>query len=174
MSIGNGKVVWFTGMSGAGKTTVSSNVLEQLERNGELVKMLDGDVVRKGLCSDLGFSHADRTENVRRVAEVAALFADSGFTCIVALVSPYQIDREKARSCVGAERFIEVFVDAPLEVCRARDPKGLYAKADVGEVKKMTGVSHPYEAPENPDVHLHTDVRSVEECAGEVMSAIVT
>ena len=151
-----GLVVWLTGLSGAGKSTVADAVATTLRDAGTIHCILDGDVVRKGLCADLGFSLTDRNENVRRIAEVARIVADMGAVAIVALISPLRSERAQARAIVGGERFIEVFVDTPLAVCRERDPKGLYRRADRGELPQFTGVSSPYEPPEAPDLHIVT------------------
>jgi adenylyl-sulfate kinase len=151
-----GTVVWFTGLSGSGKSTVARALEERLVRAGRLVYVLDGDIVRQGLCSDLGFSAADRSENIRRVGHVAALLADAGVIVLAAFLSPFRADRARARTVVGDD-FFEVFVDAPLAVCEQRDPKGFYAEARAGRIAEFTGVSSPYEAPERPDVHLRTD-----------------
>jgi adenylyl-sulfate kinase len=164
-----GKIYWFTGLSGAGKTTISRRFAERLAGAGRLVKVLDGDVMRSGLCADLGFSAGDRRENVRRMGEVAKLFADSGFVCIAALVSPYRADRERLRDRLGAS-FVEVFIDAPLSVCESRDPKGLYARARRGEIPAFTGVSDPYEAPEAPDLHLPTAELDADACVGRLLA----
>lgn len=148
--------MWLTGLSGSGKSTVGVEVEAQLVAAGRAAYLLDGDNIRHGLNGDLGFSAADRTENVRRVAEVAALFADAGLVAVVPLISPYRAARDAARAT--AERagvpFVEVFVDTPLEVCEQRDPKGLYAKARAGELKGMTGIDDPYEAPDSPELRL--------------------
>jgi adenylyl-sulfate kinase len=130
---------------------------------------LDGDNIRHGLCSDLAFSPQERRENIRRVGEVAKLFADAGIICITAFISPYREDRELVRSMVLDGRFIEVFVDAPLDICEQRDPKGLYAKARANEVKEFTGISAPYEPPTKPELHLHTDRTSVAEAVAEIL-----
>jgi bifunctional enzyme CysN/CysC len=150
----HGATVWFTGLSGSGKSTIASAVAMELTRRGVLTYTLDGDNLRHGLNGDLGFSADDRTENVRRVAEVARLFADAGVVALVPLISPYRAGREQARAlheAAGLE-FLEVFVDAPLDVCEARDPKGLYAKARAGELTGFTGVDDPYEPPAAPDL----------------------
>ena len=159
-----GCVVWLTGLSGAGKTTIARALETELRRIGWAVCVLDGDCLRRGLCSDLGFSPADRQENIRRVGEVARLFADAGLICIVALISPYRRDRDRARAAAPPGRFLEVFVNSPLEVCERRDPKGLYARARTGELKDFTGISAPYEPPVAADVELRTDQLSAAEC----------
>ncbi len=147
-----GRVVWFTGLSGSGKSTLANAVSVELTSQGIPHSVLDGDSLRLGLNRDLGFSESDRIENVRRTAEVATLMAESGLVVLVCLVSPYRIDRAKAREIVGSGRFVEVFLDTPLEVCEARDPKGLYAKAHNGLIANFTGVSAPYEAPQDPEL----------------------
>lgn len=164
-----GCVVWFTGLSGSGKSTVSRRVEQRLLERGVFCYGLDGDNLRFGLNQDLGFSAEDRQENIRRVGCVGQLFQDSGVVALTAFISPYRADREAARALVGDGRFVEVFVDTPLEVCESRDPKGLYKKARAGEIGNFTGISAPYEAPEDPEVHLRTDGRSVDECADEVI-----
>jgi bifunctional enzyme CysN/CysC len=151
-----GATVWFTGLSGSGKSSVAVEVERALVAAGSSAYLLDGDNLRHGLNADLGFSTADRTENIRRVGEVARLFADAGVVALVPVISPYRADRDRARAiheAVGL-RFVEVFVDTPLELCEARDPKGLYAKARAGEITGFTGIDDPYEAPEHPDVRL--------------------
>lgn len=149
--------MWFTGLSGSGKSTLANAVAADLAVAGRLAYVLDGDNVRHGLNADLGFSADDRAENVRRVGAVAALFADAGIVALVPVISPYRAGRDAARAAHEATGvpFIEVFVDTSLEVCEARDPKGLYAKARAGELTGMTGIDDPYEAPERPEVHLH-------------------
>jgi len=154
-----GATVWFTGLSGSGKSTVAVEVERLLVASGRAAYLLDGDNLRHGLNADLGFSAADRTENIRRVGEVARLFADAGVVALVPVISPYRADRDRARSiheAVGVP-FVEVFVDTPLDVCEARDPKGLYAKARAGEIKGFTGIDDPYEAPVHPDLRLTPD-----------------
>lgn len=151
-----GATVWFTGLSGSGKSTVAVEVERALVAAGRAAYLLDGDNLRHGLNADLGFSAADRAENIRRVGEVARLFADAGVVALVPVISPYRADRDRARAIhadVGLS-FIEVFVDTPLDVCEARDPKGLYAKARAGEITGFTGVDDPYEPPERPELRL--------------------
>jgi bifunctional enzyme CysN/CysC len=151
-----GATVWFTGLSGSGKSTVAVEVERAVVAAGRAAYLLDGDNVRHGLNADLGFSADDRAENIRRIGEVARLFADAGVVALVPVISPYRADRDRARAiheAVGL-RFVEVFVDTPLEVCEARDPKGLYAKARAGEIQGFTGIDDPYEAPEDPDLRL--------------------
>lgn len=152
----HGATVWFTGLSGSGKSTIASAVAVELTARGVLTYTLDGDNLRHGLNGDLGFSADARNENVRRVAEVARLFADSGVVALVPIISPYRAGREQARALHVAAglTFLEVFVDAPLEVCEARDPKGLYAKARAGELKEFTGIDDPYEPPGSADLVL--------------------
>ena len=151
-----GAVVWLTGLSGSGKSTVAAAVERQMVERRQPCVRLDGDNVRHGLCSDLGFSEADRTENIRRVAEVAVLFADAGVVALVPLISPYRAARDAARQTAVAAglRFVEVFVDTPIELCEQRDPKGLYVKARAGEITGFTGIDDPYEAPEQPELTL--------------------
>ncbi|EPO1080679.1 adenylyl-sulfate kinase [Cronobacter dublinensis] len=149
-----GAVLWFTGLSGSGKSTVAGALEEALHQLGVSTYLLDGDNVRHGLCSDLGFSDDDRKENIRRVGEVAKLMVDAGLVVLTAFISPHRAERQMVREQLGAERFIEVFVDTPLEVCEARDPKGLYKKARAGELRNFTGIDAVYEAPQTPEIHL--------------------
>ena len=149
-----GGVVWFTGLSGSGKSTVAGALEEALHQLGVSTYLLDGDNVRHGLCSDLGFSDDDRKENIRRVGEVAKLMVDAGLVVLTAFISPHRAERQMVREQLGAGRFIEVFVDTPLEVCEARDPKGLYKKARAGELRNFTGIDAVYEAPQAPEIHL--------------------
>ncbi|AET38176.1 adenylyl-sulfate kinase Ecym_2447 [Eremothecium cymbalariae DBVPG len=165
-----GCTVWLTGLSASGKSTIACVLEQLLLKKGYNAYRLDGDNIRFGLNKDLGFSEADRNENIRRISEVSKLFAESCAISIAAFISPYVADREKARALhneVGIP-FIEVFVDAPLEVVEARDPKGLYEKARAGIIKQFTGISAPYEPPEIPDVHLKTDLESVEQSADRI------
>jgi bifunctional enzyme CysN/CysC len=154
-----GATVWFTGLSGSGKSTIANELERLLVAAGQAAYVLDGDNLRHGINADLGFSAADRDENVRRVAEVARLFADAGVVALVPLISPYRDARERARRAhdVAGLRFVEVFVDTPIELCESRDPKGLYRKARAGEIKGFTGIDDPYEAPERPELVLRTD-----------------
>jgi bifunctional enzyme CysN/CysC len=154
-----GATVWFTGLSGSGKSTVADAVAVRLLELGRPAYVLDGDNVRHGLNADLGFSAAERTENVRRIGEVAALMADAGLTVLVPVISPYRADRQRARAAheTAGLRFVEVFVDTPLAICEQRDPKGLYAKARAGELTGLTGIDDPYEAPLTPDVTVRPD-----------------
>lgn len=164
-----GLVIWLTGLSGAGKTTIATELERQLFNTGCHTYLLDGDILRRGLCKDLGFSSAARRENIRRVGEVAALFADAGCIAIAAFISPFREDRDTIRQILGPKRFVEVFVNAPLEVCEQRDVKGLYAKARAGVLKEFTGVSSPYEPPLQPEVELHTDQLTVEASVATIL-----
>jgi adenylyl-sulfate kinase len=152
-----GGVVWLTGLAAAGKSTIAVELERRLFRRGCQTCVLDGDAVRQGLCRDLGFSARDRRENIRRVGEVARLFADAGFLCITAFISPHRAERAAARRLLRRGIFIEVFVNAPLAVCEARDPKGLYAKARRRKIRQFTGISAPYEPPVKPEIELRTD-----------------
>ena len=167
-----GRVVWFTGLSGSGKSTIANELERRLYEMGRHVYLLDGDNLRQGLCADLGFSAKDRTENIRRAAEVAKLFANAGFICLAAFISPLKSDRDRARSLLPAGHFLEIYVATPLEVCRQRDPKGLYARADRGELKEFTGVSAPYEPPVNPELVLNTDLDPVSKSVVHVLHAL--
>lgn len=151
------RVIWLTGLSGAGKSTIVDGLNPVLRARGLKTCILDGDSLRTGLCRDLGFTDPDREENVRRVAEVASLMAGAGLTVMVALISPTRAGRHLARSIIGCECFVEVFVDAPLEVAESRDPKGLYRRARRGEIKGFTGIGSPYETPVFPEVHIRSD-----------------
>ena len=147
-------LLWFTGLSGAGKSTIANNLEKKLHTLGKRTFVLDGDNIRHGLNRDLGFTEADRVENIRRVAEVAKLFVEAGLITIVAFISPFQAEREMARELVGPDEFVEIFVNTPLEICEQRDPKGLYKKARRGELQNFTGLDSPYEPPTNPDLLL--------------------
>jgi len=164
-----GRVLWLTGLSASGKSTIAVELERELFNQGRHVYILDGDNVRHGLCSDLGFSAADRSENIRRVGEAAKLFADAGAICVTAFISPYRADREMVRKIMPAGTFVEIYVNAPLEVCEQRDPKGLYAKARAHEIKDFTGVSAPYEPPDRPEIELHTDRLSVAESVARII-----
>lgn len=166
-----GGVMWFTGLSGSGKTTLAFELEQRLFAKGYQVYVLDGDNVRHGLSSDLGFSPEDRVENIRRIGEVAALFGEAGTIVISAFISPYIADRRIAREAAG-EGFHEVYLSADLAACEARDPKGLYKKAHRGEIPEFTGISAPYEAPESPELELDTGVLSVEDSIAQLMTYI--
>jgi adenylylsulfate kinase len=167
-----GAVVWFTGLSGAGKSTIAHTVEERLFRIGCHSYVFDGDNVRHGLCSDLGFSDKDRSENIRRIAEMCKLFVDAGVIALTAFISPLHKDRELVRSLMGND-FHEVFCQCPIEVCEQRDVKGLYKKARAGEIANFTGISAPYEAPGNSDLVLDTDRQSLEESVDKVMDLLL-
>lgn len=158
-------IAWFTGLSGAGKSSVANAVDHALMQVGRHTMVLDGDNLRHGLSNDLGFSDEDRVENIRRAAETARLMAEAGLIVIVSLISPFRQERAMARRIAGDVTFLEIFIDTPLCVCEARDPKGLYHRARVGEIPHFTGVSAPYEAPENPDVVVQTEGRTVQHSA---------
>ncbi|MCC8391826.1 adenylyl-sulfate kinase [Paraburkholderia sp. MMS20-SJTR3] len=161
--------IWLTGLSGAGKSTLAFALEQQLIALGHACYVLDGDNVRHGLASDLGFEREDRRENIRRVAHVAQLMNDAGLIVIAALISPIRADREMARSIIGADKFIETYVCASLATCEARDPKGLYAKARAGEISSFTGVSAPYEAPAAPDLQIDTGTSSPAESVARIV-----
>jgi adenylylsulfate kinase len=165
---GTGLTLWFTGLSAAGKSTVSRLVERELRAQGRRVELLDGDIVRTHLSKGLGYSPEDRATNIRRIAFVADLLSRNGVVVIVAVISPFRALRDEARAMMG-ERFVEVYVDAPVEVCAKRDPKGLYEKARRGEIADFTGVSQPYEEPGAPEIHLHTDSDSPAESARQVI-----
>ncbi|MBX2797440.1 MAG: adenylyl-sulfate kinase [Myxococcales bacterium] len=165
-----GCVIWFTGLSGSGKSTITRRVEQKLLNGGVHAYCLDGDNVRHNLNKDLGFSPADRTENIRRIAAVAQLFADSGMVTCTAFISPYRQDRNAARELLADGRFVEVHVSTSLEECERRDPKGLYKKARSGEIPSFTGVSAPYEAPESPELVIDTEGRTIDECADQVVA----
>lgn len=169
-----GMVVWFTGLSGAGKTTLASTVERALFARGCRTYFLDGDILRTGLCRDLGFSIADRRENVRRVGNVAQLMASAGLICFTALISPFQADRAQVRALLPRGRFVEIYVNAPLEVCEQRDPKGLYRRARAQELLDFTGISSPYEPPASPEIEIHTDLLSIEKSAAQIIRYLET
>lgn len=167
-----GIVIWFTGLSGAGKSTIAHAVEEQLHRSGCRTFVFDGDNVRHGLCSDLGFSVEDRRENIRRIGEMVKLFLDAGVIALTAFISPIRSDRERVRSLVGNENFIEVYCRCPLEVCKERDVKGMYERASQGEIKEFTGVSAPYDEPVHPELVLDTHLQSLEDCVQQVLNTL--
>ena len=167
------KVLWFTGLSGSGKSTIAKLVELALHQQGQHTYLLDGDNLRHGLNRDLGFTDADRVENIRRVGEVARLFADAGLIVLCSFISPFRAERRMVREMLAPGEFIEIFVDTPLEECMRRDPKGLYAKARRGEVPNLTGVSSPYEPPEHPELRLATTDRTPEACARDVMKHLL-
>ncbi len=152
-----GAVIWFTGLSASGKSTVAHYLEKHLYDMGCSTYVFDGDNVRHGLCGDLGFSPEDRSENIRRIGEMAKLFVDAGIIAITAFISPYKADREMVREVVGKKQFMEIYIECPIEVCAARDPKGIYQKAKQGIIQNFTGISAPYEVPESPDLVIHSD-----------------
>ena len=165
-------ILWFTGLSGSGKSTLANAVNAALFERGLATYVLDGDNVRHGLCKDLGFSDADREENIRRIGEVAKLFLDAGVIVLTAFVSPFRADRDKARDLVEAGDFFEIFCAADLDVCESRDPKGLYAKARSGAIKEFTGISSPYEAPDTPELKIDTGAQELAESVEVVIRAL--
>ncbi len=165
-------VVWFTGLSGAGKSTLAHAVEEELHRRGCRTFVFDGDNVRHGLCSDLSFSLADRQENIRRIGEMAKLFVEAGVIALTAFISPMRADRERVRGLMPHGDFIEIYVRCPLEVCESRDVKGMYKKARAGLIKEFTGISSPYEEPEQPDLVVDTSNESLEASVGRVLSLL--
>lgn len=167
-----GRIIWLTGLSGAGKSTIAMALERRLFDAGQNVYVLDGDIVRGGLCADLGFSPEDRAENIRRIGEVARIMADAGLLVIVAFISPFRADRDRVRDGMPAGRFMEVHVSTPLEICEQRDTKGLYAKARAGELTDFTGISSPYEPPEAPEVTLPTEQLTVDDCADRIVAAL--
>ena len=166
-------ILWFTGLSGAGKSTIANLVEGKLAGNGRHTYSLDGDNIRHGLNRDLGFTDADRVENIRRIGDVAKLFVDAGLIVTCSFISPFRAERQMVREQVEEGEFIEVFVDAPIEVCMKRDPKGLYAKAQAGQIKNFTGLDSPYEPPETPELHIHTADISADEAAEKVIDELV-
>jgi bifunctional enzyme CysN/CysC len=165
-------LLWFTGLSGSGKSTIANLVEQALFAAGRHCYSLDGDNLRLGLCNDLGFTPADRVENIRRAGEVAKLFLDAGLIVLGSFISPFRAERQMLRELLPAGEFLEIHVDAPIETCISRDPKGLYAKAKAGLIPNFTGISSPYEAPENPDIHIKTGDFTAEECAEQVLQAL--
>lgn len=166
-------VIWLTGLSGAGKSTIANSLELALIDRGFHTYLLDGDNIRQGLCRDLGFSNEDRVENIRRIAEVANLFVDAGLITITAFISPFLQDRELARQVIGADNFIEVYVDTPLSECERRDPKGLYSKARQGVIKNFTGIDSVYEAPTHPDIRINTLEDGLDEATQRVLKYLM-
>jgi len=169
----NAKVIWMTGLSGAGKTTIGTGIERELNRRGYLTQVLDGDNIRTGINNNLGFSEEDRFENIRRIAEVSKLFLNCGIICINSFISPTREIRDMAKEIIGKKDFIEVYVNAPLEVCEQRDVKGLYQKAREGKIKNFTGIDAPFEVPENPDIEIKTDELSIEESVQKCLEVIL-
>ena len=168
-----GAIVWFTGLSGSGKSTLAHAVEEILHQQGCHTFVLDGDNVRHGLCGDLGFSAQDRQENIRRIGEIAKLFMEAGIIVLTAFISPYRADRERVRGMVEHGDFIEIYCNASIEVCEDRDIKGIYKKARTGQIAEFTGISSPYEAPENPELVLNTGGSGLDDCVRQVICEMV-
>ena len=164
-----GTALWFTGLSGSGKSTIANEVEKELFYQNKHTYILDGDNIRHGLNNDLGFSSNDRSENIRRIAEVSKLFVDAGLIVLVSFISPFQKDRELAKKIIGQEDFIEIFVDASFQECAKRDPKGLYKKALNGEIKNFTGLDSPYEKPENPDIYINSSKITIRESTKKIL-----
>lgn len=169
-----GAVIWLTGLSGAGKSTIANALDVRLHRFGVRTVVLDGDNIRHGLCSDLGFSISDRNENLRRVAEVARLFMENGVVAIAAFISPLEAERSRAREIIGEQGFIETYCTAGLDACERRDTKGLYKRARDGEIADFTGISSPYEEPKSPEITIDTDSVDVEDCVDSIVSHVVS
>ena len=165
-------ILWFTGLSGAGKSTLAHTVEDKLHNMGCKTFVLDGDNVRHGLCGDLGFTEADRTENIRRIGHVAKLFLEAGVIILTAFISPFKSDRQLVRNLVHPDEFLEIYCNAPVEVCEQRDVKGLYQKARKGLIKDFTGISSPYEAPTNPELIIDTGSESLDSCADQVIQLL--
>jgi len=165
-------ILWFTGLSGSGKSTIAHRLEEKLFEIGVRTYVLDGDNVRTGLNKGLGFSAEDREENIRRIGHVAKLFIDAGVVVLTAFISPYKKDRAMVRGLVGSDEFVEIYVKCPLEICERRDTKGLYEKARRGVVKQFTGIDDPYEEPEHPEIILETDKVNLEQCVGEILNLL--
>lgn len=165
----NSLLLWFTGLSGSGKSTIANVVEQELYKQGFKTYTLDGDNIRKGINNDLTFSPEDRTENIRRIAETAGLMVDAGLVVLAAFVSPYKKDRDNIKHIVKDVNFVEIFINTSVEECERRDVKGLYKKARAGEIKNMTGISAPYEAPENPDIEIKTENETIEEAVSKII-----
>ena len=167
------KVLWLTGLSGSGKSTIAQELERRLYNEGFCCQVLDGDNIRSGINSNLGFSIEDREENIRRIAEISKLYLHTGVITICSFISPTKKSRDFAKSTIGSEDFIEVYINAPLEVCESRDVKGLYEKARAGEIKGFTGIDSPYETPQNPDVEIKTDECTVKEAAQKIFDNVI-
>ncbi|MGL5788149.1 MAG: adenylyl-sulfate kinase [Bacteroidales bacterium] len=168
-----GIMIWFTGLSGSGKSTVAIALERELHRRGLLCRTLDGDNIRSGINNNLGFSNEDRIENIRRIAEVSKLFVETGIITLAAFISPTNDIRKLASEIIGQDDFVEVYIDTPLSVCEERDVKGLYKKARAGEIKEFTGISSPFEAPENPDLRIDTSAQTLEESVNQLLDFIL-
>lgn len=167
------RVIWLTGLSGSGKTTIAQEIEMELNQKGFLTQILDGDNIRSGINNNLGFTNEDRYENIRRISEVSKLFIDCGIICINSFISPTKKIRKMAKDIIGKENFIEVYINAPIEVCEKRDPKGLYKKVREGKIKNFTGIDAPFEAPEKPDIELKTHKFSINECSTLALKTIL-
>jgi adenylylsulfate kinase len=167
------RVIWMTGLSGSGKTTIAQSIELELNKRGFLTQILDGDNIRTGINNNLGFTEVDRYENIRRISEVSKLFVDCGIICINSFISPTKEIREMAKQIIGEEDFIEVYINAPIEICEERDVKGLYKKARNGEIKNFTGIDSPFEEPENPNIEIRTDKLSIEDSTTKAMNIIL-
>ena len=168
----NSFIIWFTGLSGSGKSTVASHLQVVLHKQRIKTYVLDGDNIRLGLNTDLDFSDHGRIENIRRIAEVAKLFADAGLITLCSFISPFEDDRQKAKDIIGEKNFIEIYVKCDLAECEKRDVKGLYARARAGQIKNFTGIDSPYEAPKNPTIELNTSIQSINECVNKIIKTI--
>lgn len=166
-------VIWFTGLSGSGKTTIAQHLEQELYKQGYLTQILDGDNIRSGINNNLTFTEADRLENIRRIAEVSKLLINSGVITLNSFISPTEEIRQMAKDIIGKENFIEIFVNTPIEVCERRDVKGLYEKARRGEIKNFTGIDSPFDAPAHPDVELRTDINSIEESVKSCLEVVI-
>jgi len=162
------KLLWFTGLSGSGKSTIANDLDIRLNESGKATYLLDGDNIRLGINTDLGFSIEDRNENIRRIGEIGKLFVDAGIITIASFISPLKVNREMVRAALGSD-FIEVFVDCPLEECEKRDPKDLYKKARLGVIKEFTGITSPYEKPENPEIVINTKEQTLDQCVDKIL-----
>jgi len=165
-------LLWFTGLSGSGKSTIAHAVEEKLYEIGCHTYVFDGDNVRHGLCGDLGFSREDRTENIRRIGEMVKLFMDAGIIALTAFISPFSVDRKRVKQLIGEENYVEIYCRCPIEVCESRDKKRLYQRARIGEIKEFTGISSPYEEPESSELMLDTDKMTINECVDQVVELL--